>query len=97
MDCPTCGSTELHRNGHRNHVQCYKCKRCGRQFLASYRQIRYSEDIKQLCIQMYLRGMSTRRIEKMTDIHHTTILSWLRGVDLDVLELSCGEELDSTE
>jgi transposase-like protein len=78
MECPTCGSDQLQRNGYRQSVQCYKCKRCGRQFLESYKQMRYSEDIKQLCIRMHLNGSSTRSIGKLTGIHHTTILAWLK-------------------
>ena len=33
---------------------------CGRQFLESNRPWRYSDDIKQLCIKMYLNGMGLR-------------------------------------
>lgn len=97
MECPTCNSQELQRNGYRNKVQCYKCKCCGRQFLESYKQPRYSEEIKQLCIRMYFRGMSPRSIEKVTDIHHTTILSWIRSLNADVLELLNENKLDFTE
>ncbi len=85
MECLACRSTQLQRNGHRNKVQCYKCKSCGRQFLESYKQMRYSEEIKQLCVRMYLKGASTRAIEKLTDIHHTTILSWIREWNADGL------------
>jgi transposase-like protein len=84
MECPTCASQELLRNGYRNGVQCYRCKQCGRQFLASYKQTRYSQDVKQLCLRMYFRGMSTREIEAVTDIHHTTILSWLKEKDINL-------------
>jgi transposase-like protein len=42
--------------------------------------MRYSDEIKQLCIRMHLRGASARTIEKLTDIHHTTILSWIRDL-----------------
>lgn len=63
--------------------------------------MRYSEEVKQLCIRMYFKGMSTRDIEKLTDIHHTTILSWLRGVDAKDLEFvnedEWGSEFDSIE
>lgn len=97
MECPTCGSQQLQRNGHRKNVQCYKCKRCGRQFLESYKQTRYSEDTKQLCIRMYFKGMSTRTIEKLTDIHHTTILSWIRSVNAGVLEVINETELNSAK
>ncbi|MGG6265940.1 IS1/IS1595 family N-terminal zinc-binding domain-containing protein [Leptolyngbya sp. AN03gr2] len=95
MECPECGSTELQRNGHRNQVQCYKCKHCGRQFLASYKQLRYPEHTKQRCLRMYFSGMSARTIEKLTKIHHTTILSWIQTVDLNSSDWFDMEEFET--
>jgi transposase-like protein len=34
----------------------------------------YSDDVKQLCIKMYLNGMGLRRIERVTEIHHTPVM-----------------------
>ncbi|MEG4277439.1 IS1 family transposase, partial [Microcoleus sp. MON1_C1] len=48
MKCPNCDSNETYKNGHRTERQCYKCKHCGRQFLESYRDWKYSDDVKQL-------------------------------------------------
>ena len=78
MKCPQCHSTHTAKNGHRRGRQCYQCKQCGRQFLESYRPWAYSDDIKQLCIKMYLNGMGLRGIERVTEIHHTTIMHWIR-------------------
>lgn len=50
----------------------------GRQFLESYRPWKYSDDVKQLCIKMYLNGMGLRGIEGVTDIHHTTVMGWIK-------------------
>ncbi|MBV8884305.1 MAG: hypothetical protein JO235_09965 [Chroococcidiopsidaceae cyanobacterium CP_BM_RX_35] len=41
-------------------------------------QERYSDDVKQLCIKMDLNGMGLRGIERVTDIHHTTVMHWVR-------------------
>ena len=38
---------------------------------------RYSDEVKQLCIKMYLNGMGLRGIERVTDIHHTTVMHWI--------------------
>ena len=78
MKCPNCDSSEIYKNGHRTERQCYKCKHCGRQFLESYRNWKYSDDVKQLCLKMYLNGMGLRGIERVTGIHHTTIIHWIR-------------------
>ena len=78
MKCPQCASTQTAKNGYRRGRQCYKCKQCDRQFLESYRPWRYSDDVKQLCIKMYLNGMGLRGIERVTEIHHTTVMHWIR-------------------
>jgi|SRR5579883_64018 transposase-like protein len=82
MQCPRCYSTQIFKNGHRKGRQCYKCKQCNRQFLETYQSWAYSSDVKKLCLKMHLNGMSLREIERVTDIHHTTILHWLRQAKL---------------
>lgn len=90
MKCPRCHSTDSFKNGRRKNRQCYKCKHCGRQFLESYQPWGYSDDVKQLCLKMYLKGMSLREIERVTEIHHTTILYWLRKPKSELDDISQG-------
>jgi len=82
MKCSNCNSNQTVKNGQRKGRQCYKCKQCGRQFLEYYYPWRYSDDVKQLCIKMYLNGMGLRGIERVTDIHHTTVMNWVREAGL---------------
>jgi len=88
MQCPRCYSTQISKNGRRKNRQCYKCKQCGRQFLESYHPWSYSNDIKQLCLKMHFKGMSLREIERVTEIHHTTILHWLRQAQSAINNIS---------
>jgi transposase-like protein len=76
MECPRCESTLLQRNGYRNQIQCYRCTQCGKQFLETYRKTPYSEEVKQHCLALYAQGLSFRKIERLTQIHHTTIAHW---------------------
>ncbi|MGC1395219.1 MAG: hypothetical protein WA828_13140 [Coleofasciculaceae cyanobacterium] len=32
-----------------------------------------------MCIKMYFNGMGLRGIERVTDIHHTTVMPWMRA------------------
>jgi hypothetical protein len=66
MKCPQCHTTQTAKNGYRRGRQCYKCKQCDRQFLEFYRPWRYSDDIKQLYVKMYLNGMGLRGIERVS-------------------------------
>jgi len=67
----------------------------------------YSDDIKQLCLKMYLNGMGVRGISRVTEISHVTILNWIEqsgdayrivttqqipSGELDELRNLCGQE-----
>jgi hypothetical protein len=41
---------------------------------------------------MYVNGMGFRAIERVTEIHHTTIIGWLKQADLHREEIQASEE-----
>jgi transposase-like protein len=41
-------------------------------------------EVKQLCLKMYLNGMGLRGIERVTEIHHTTIINWIKEAGLNL-------------
>lgn len=87
MKCPNCGSSQTVKNGHRQGRQCYKCKQCDRQFLEFYRPWRYSDDVKKMCLEMYFEGIGVRDIERRTNIHHTTVMCWIRETGLELTDI----------
>jgi transposase-like protein len=81
MQCPECKSDHINKNGHKKGKQNYICVNCGRQFIDCYEtQIGYSEEVKRECLKMYVNGMGFRGIERVTNVHHTTIISWVKQV-----------------
>ena len=81
MQCPDCQSTHIRKNGKRRGKQNYICVSCRRQFIDSYTGTRgYSDDVKQQCLRMYVSGMGFRGIERVTGVHHTTVISWVKQV-----------------
>ena len=48
----------------------------------------YSDDVRAMCLKMSVNGMGFRGIERVTDIHHTTVLNWVKQV---------GEHLPDTD
>ena len=42
------------------------------------RTVRSPDSVKRLCLKMYLNGMGLRAIERVTQIHHTTVMHWIR-------------------
>lgn len=81
MECPECQSTHIRKNGHKRGQQNYICADCLRQFVSDPKPHRgYSDDTKRLCLKMYLNGMGFRGIERVTDVHHTTVIHWVKQV-----------------
>ncbi len=78
MQCPECGGEHIRKNGHRKGTQNYICVGCGRQFLESYQPKGYSDDVKRLCLRMYVNGMGIRGISRVTGIAHSSIINWIR-------------------
>ncbi len=92
MKCPECNASSYRKNGHRRGKQCYQCRDCpkgyrfayGRQFVESPIPKSYPSEVKQLCLKMYLNGMGLRGIERVTEIHHTTIINWIEEAGMEL-------------
>ena len=81
MQCPECKSTRIRKNGNRRGKQNHICVDCGRQFIDSYAPPQgYSNEVKRECLKMSVNGMGFRGIERVTGVHHTTVITWLRQV-----------------
>lgn len=63
--------------GKQNHI----CVECGRQFIDVYTPPKgYSDETKASCLKMYVNGMGFRGIERVTGVHHTTVITWVKQV-----------------
>ena len=81
MECPECKSTHVHKNGHKKGKQNYLCVSCGRQFIDCYEaQKGYVKEVKQQWLLMYVNGMGFRAIERVTGVHNTTIMAWVKQI-----------------
>ncbi len=93
MICPECKSTQISKNGRHHGKQNYICRHCGRQFVESYTPKGYSDDVKQLCLKMYLNGMGFRGIERVTGINHNTIINWVKKAGLNLADVPESDEI----
>lgn len=81
MQCPECGSNHIRKNGKMRGKQNHICVDCHRQFIDVYAPPKgYSEEVKTQCLKMYVNGMGFRGIERVTGVHHTTVINWVRQV-----------------
>ena len=82
MHCPECGGDHIRRNGkNRQGKQNHICVTCRRQFIDQYEATRgYSEAVKRECLRLYVNGLGFRSIERVTGVHHTTVITWVAQV-----------------
>ena len=79
MQCPECGSEHIRKNGHRRGKQNHLCVDCGRQFVANPQtEFGYSDAVRRQCLKLYTNGLGFRAIERVSGVHHTTVLNWVK-------------------
>jgi transposase-like protein len=82
MQCPECGSKHIRKNGKMRGKQNHICVDCHRQFIDVYSAPQgYSNAVKAQCLKMSVNSMGFRAIERVTGVHHTTVITWVRQVD----------------
>ena len=94
MQCPECGSNHIRKNGKMRGKQNHICVDCRRQFIYVYTAPQgYPDETKAQCLKMHVNGMGFRGIERVTGVHHTTVITWVRQVgELDELETFVGSK-----
>jgi insertion element IS1 protein InsB len=81
MQCPECQSTDVNKNGQKKGKQNYICVGCGRLFIDCYEPHKgYSSEVKRECLKMSVNGMGFRAIERVKNVHHRTIINWVKQV-----------------
>jgi transposase-like protein len=81
VKCPECKSTHINKNGHKKGKQNYLCVTCRRQFIDSYKIHKgYALEVRQECLKMYVNGLGFRAIERVSGVHHTTVMDWVKQV-----------------
>jgi len=115
-NCPKCKSDLIVKRGfrftdNRGKVQRFFCKKCSHKFVENngfYRMRNHEKKIT-LCLDLYFRGMSLRKIQEHLQAFypknssHMTILRWVRKYSLMIgkftkrLKLNVGSEIEVDE
>ena len=74
--CSHCSICNNRKNGFVFGIQRYYCKNCKRNFTMKAK--RNPLGIKRFAILLYLNNMGIRKIAKMVNVSHPTILRWLK-------------------
>lgn len=74
-----------------NSVFNLKC--CGCQFVESLNSQPYSPKIKELCLEMYLNSMGWRVFQRVREVHHTTMIKWIKDAGIKLPDTSEEQEI----
>ena len=86
--CPYCTeATLVIRFGYnRTGTQRYQCTTCQRVFTPDPKAVGVAAVTRQEALQLYLAGMSLRKIGKHLGVHHQSVANWVHAVALALPE-----------
>ncbi len=76
----------MSKNARRHRQQNYICKQCGRRFVESYNSKDHSDNVKRICLRMYVNIIRFRAIERVMCINHNTIINLVRLVGMSLTD-----------
>ena len=103
--CNHCGSSHLVKVGHKNGLQKWRCKDCGKYQGEVDHRIKYTENERKAALLLYLEGTGFRRaariLSKMFNKNfcYRTIMQWVQkeGKKLEAQKQTLKEEIKILE
>jgi len=79
IECPSCRSRSVKKNGHlSNWKQNYRCKPCGRQFVATSTQWHVTDSDKELIDKLLLERISLNGICRVVGVSQSWLLNYVK-------------------
>ena len=99
QSCPRCkSSTRQNRSGKTiSGSQRYRCMHCGYQYTPEPKEQGYPREMRKQAIQMYVDGMSFRKIARHLGIHHRTVSLWVKAQASLLPDTPIPEQVDTAE
>jgi transposase-like protein len=79
MDCPKCKSAHHVKDGIVGGRQRYQCKDCCYRYTVACKSDVKPLKTRRLALDLYLAGLSVRRIGKILKISYGTVYVWVKG------------------
>ena len=99
QNCPRCkSSARQNRSGKTiSGSQRYRCMHCGYQYTPDPKEQGYPRAMRKQAIQMYVDGMSFRKIARHLGIHHRTVSLWVKAQASLLSDAPLPEKVDTAE
>jgi transposase-like protein len=70
---------------------------CGRKYVLEHKKQGYSEEVRQRALQLYVDGLSFRKIARHLGIHHRTVALWVKAQATLLSRPPVPEHVDTAE
>ena len=99
MKCPGCKATsKQNKHGFTTaHSQRYRCQHCQKSYTPQQKSRGYSENIRKQAIRMYTDGLNFRRIGRLLQVHHQSVINWINAHADDLPDAAVPEQVDDVE
>jgi transposase-like protein len=77
--------------------QRYKCKVCQRVYTPEPKQQGYPDEMRQQAMQLYVDGMSLRRIGRHLGIDHKTVSHWVKAYAAQLADAPMPSDVNNAE
>lgn len=80
ISCPKCAATSRQAKDGRtgSGSQRYRCAHCRCRYTPFPQSNGYDEEVRFQALQLYLEGMSMRRIATLLDVNHQSVANWIK-------------------
>ncbi|AWG26401.1 transposase [Flavobacterium kingsejongi] len=78
LACPKCQSATIVKSGVINSKQRYLCKNCNYFFTVNKMGKKIDDYYVTKALQLYLEGLSFRKIERIIGVSHVTVSNWVK-------------------
>ena len=97
--CPKCGEkTHQNRSGYnRSGSQRYQCRHCGKKYTPSPKTQGHSQEVRKKAIRMYLDGINFRRIGRLLQVNHQSVINWVNAYAARLPEAPTPNEVEAVE
>ena len=97
--CPNCKENTKQVKAGKTEVgsQRYKCQHCKIRYTPHPKERGYPDEVRLQAIRLYVDGMNYRRIARHLNIHHTSVINWVKAFAARLPDAPLPEELHIIE
>jgi len=99
MKCPNCEKTTYqHKIGFTTaRSQRYKCQHYQKKYTPEPKARGYSKSLREMALKMYLEGINFRRIGRLLNVHHQSVINWVNAYAEEFPDAPVPEEAEDVE